>query len=100
TALLLAFDEFARLVVMDRTGGDGKGRCDIPSRSWRAMLLENVTGVVMAHNHPSGTPWPSAADFAATREAAHLLRLLEIELVDHQIFVGNGHFSFRKAGLL
>lgn len=100
TALLLAFDTFARLVAMEQTSGGGEGQCHIPARNWRAMLRTGVTGVLMAHNHPSGAPWPSAVDFAATREAAHLLRLVGIELVDHQIFVGNGHFSFRRGGLL
>lgn len=100
TVLLLAFDEYARLVAMEHAGDEGKGQCHIPARNWRAMLRANATGVLMAHNHPSGAPWPSAADFAATREAAHFLRLLGIALVDHQIFVDNGHFSFRRAGLL
>lgn len=100
TALLLAFDEYSRLVAMERASSEGKGLCHIPARSWRGLLRASVTGALMAHNHPSGAPWPSEADLAATREAAHLLRLLGIALIDHLIFVEGGHFSFRKAGLL
>lgn len=54
----------------------------------------------MAHNHPSGLPWPSEADRHATREAMALLRRLGIELADHLIFADAGHFSFRRAGML
>lgn len=100
TALLLAFDSFGRLCAVERTGGDGTDRCRISARSWRGMLHASVTKAMMVHNHPSGAPWPSEADMIATREAANLLRLLGIELIDHLIFVDNGHFSFRKAGLL
>ena len=52
----------------------------------------------MAHNHPSGAPWPSDADRRCTLEAALFLRTLGIELADHLIFVERGHFSFRAAG--
>ena len=100
TALLLAFDSFGRLLAVERAGSDGTDRCRISARSWRGMLQTGGTGAVMAHNHPSGAPWPSEADLIATREAANLLRLLGIGLIDHLIFVGDGHFSFRKAGLL
>lgn len=100
SARLLAFDDFDRLVAAEEAWGGGNSLCDLSPQHWRKMALANVAGVLMAHNHPSGAPWPSPADFAATREAAHLLRLLGIELIDHLIFVGQGHFSFRRAGLL
>jgi DNA repair protein RadC len=98
--VLLAFDRFDRLVAMEQADGDAKGQCRIPARSWRQLLRKRVASVLMAHNHPSGAPWPSKADIASTREAAAFLRLLGIALTDHLIFVGNGHFSFRKAGLV
>lgn len=56
--------------------------------------------VLLAHNHPSGDPTPSNADRLATQRLAELLRLLEIELVDHLIFARDGVTSFRQLGLL
>lgn len=100
-ALLLAgFDGHERLVRMERADGDGIGRCSIPPRCWRALLGRDVATVLIAHNHPSGAAWPSAADIRCTREAAQFLRLLDIELVDHLIFVDAGHYSFRQARLM
>lgn len=98
--LLAGFDNHQRLVRMEHVAGDGIGRCSIPPRCWRALLGPDVATVLMAHNHPSGAPWPSEADIRCTREAAAFLRLLDIELADHLIFVEAGHYSFRRAGLM
>lgn len=100
-ALLLAgFDVYDRLVVLERADGDGIGRCSIPPRCWRGLLGRGVASVLMAHNHPSGTASPSEADVGCTRETVQFLRLLDIELIDHLIFVDHGHFSFRQAQLM
>lgn len=56
--------------------------------------------VVMAHNHPSGEPWPSRADRDATRRIAVTLRALDVRLHDHVIVSGRQRWSFRDQGLL
>lgn len=56
--------------------------------------------LLIAHNHPSGDPNPSRADFDGTRRLAELLRPLEIALVDHLVFARGGVTSFRQLGLL
>jgi len=100
-ALLLAgFDAFDRLVRLERTGGDHASRCVIPPRCWRSLLGSGVVTVIMAHNHPSGDARPSAADTRTTQDIALFLRTMDIALVDHLIFVAEGHFSFRSAELL
>ena len=100
TLLLAGFDAFDRLVRVERTGGDDASRCIIPPRCWRGLIGSGVVAVIMAHNHPSGDPRPSAADTRTTQETAHFLRTMDIELVDHLIFVADGHFSFRNAEML
>ena len=100
TLLLAGFDAFERLVRLERTDGDGTGSCVIPPRCWRGLLDGRIAAVLMAHNHPSGDAWPSDADIRTTHEAAHFLRTMGIELVDHLIFVAGGHFSFRTAQML
>jgi DNA repair protein RadC len=100
TLLLVAFDAFERLVRLERVDGDSSGRCVIPPRSWRTLLDSGIATVIMAHNHPSDTPWPSDADIGATHDAALFLRTMGIDLVDHLIFIAGGHFSFRTAEML
>lgn len=100
-ALIIAgFDAFDRLRCLEWAEGDRIGRCIVPPRCWSAAIAVQPTHIVMAHNHPSGIARPSEADIATTREAARFLALLGIGLSDHLIFTVDGHFSFRRAGLL
>ena len=48
-------------------------------------LLTNAAGIILAHNHPSGDPSPSAEDLAFTRRMAEAGDLIGIRLVDHLI---------------
>ena len=100
TLLLAAFDAFERLVRLERVDGDSSGRCVIPPRAWRTLIDGGIATVVMAHNHPSDTPWPSDADIGTTHDAALFLRTMGIDLADHLIFIADGHFSFRTAEML
>ena len=74
---------------------------DLPIRAIvaRALALQTV-GLVIAHNHPSGDPSPSAADIAATRRLAMTCGPLDIRLHDYLIFAGGRCTSFRLEGLL
>jgi len=100
TLLLAGFDAFERLVRLECVDGDATGRCVIPTRSWRTLLDGGIATVIMAHNHPSGIALPSDTDIGTTHNAALFLRTLGIDLVDHLIFVADGHFSFRTAEML
>lgn len=57
-------------------------------------------GVVLAHNHPSGSAEPSPQDIALTRQIARLTGAVGVRLLDHLI-VGAGEIvSMRERGLL
>lgn len=60
----------------------------------------NSAGLILAHNHPSGTAMPSDADIAATRTLAHIAHPLGLRLHDHLIFGHRDCCSFRALGLL
>lgn len=66
----------------------------------RGALAFNAVGVLIAHNHPSGNPAPSAQDMAYTRKLEQALALLEVELVDHVVITARGHSSMRGQGFL
>ena len=63
-------------------------------------LACNASRVVLAHNHVSGIALYSAADVAATREVAKLLRQVDIELLDHYIIANDDMVSMRESGVL
>lgn len=65
----------------------------------RALEL-GAMSIVIAHNHPSGDPRPSAQDLDCTRLLARLCEGLDILLIDH-VIVGRGAVvSMRRQGLL
>ena len=71
-----------------------------PREVFAPALMDRAAGIIIAHNHPSGDPTPSADDRAATRSLCDAGRILDIPVYDH-VVVGAGRFvSFAEAGLL
>ncbi len=78
-----------------------------PREVFRGAILAGATALVVAHNHPSGDPAPSAADVQITRVLREAAKVIDIDLLDH-VIIGDpkadplkvGHYSFRAAGLL
>lgn len=71
-----------------------------PRELVRRALLRSATAVILAHNHPSGDPSPSADDIAMTAQVEAALRAVDIALHDHLVIAARGVFSFRSNGLL
>jgi DNA repair protein RadC len=68
----------------------------------RRCIQLNASAVILAHNHPSGDPMPSASDISMTKSINKALAVLEITLHDH-VIIGSSRrnaYSFRTAGLL
>ncbi len=60
-------------------------------------VRRNASGIVLAHNHPSGDPSPSGDDLRTTKDAAAAGRLLGIEVVDHVVFGAGRWVSLRRS---
>lgn len=68
---------------------------------FRPAILENASGLVIVHNHPSGTPDPSPEDAALTREIVKAGQLLDVDVFDH-VIIGRGKpgfISLKERGL-
>lgn len=59
-----------------------------------------ASGVIIAHNHPSGTIEASNEDYVYTQRLQAALNLLDIDLIDHVIVTAQHTLSFREQGLL
>ena len=71
-----------------------------PREVFKAALLANAAAIILAHNHPSGDPSPSADDVQLTRRLVDAGALLGVDVLDH-IIVGDGrYYSFKEAGRL
>ena len=60
----------------------------------------NAVAVVLAHNHPSGSPEPSQADIHLTRRLVELLEQVDIRVLDHIVVAAGACVSFAQRGLL
>lgn len=69
-----------------------------PREVFKPAIPASANAVVLAHNHPSGDPEPSAGDWAVTRRLEQAGKLLGIEVLDHLV-IGDGRFvSLRDLG--
>jgi DNA repair protein RadC len=84
-------------VVEVATGGVDSCAVD-PREVFRAAVLLGASGVVVAHNHPSGDAEPSANDRAMTLRLVAAGRLLEIPVLDHVVIGGSALYSFAEHG--
>jgi len=66
-----------------------------PAEVFREPIKDNATSVILAHNHPSGDPSPSAEDIEVTRELVALGRTLGIQVLDHLIIGKQQYRSMR-----
>lgn len=75
--------------------------CPVYAREIIKRALElGATALIVAHNHPSGDPSPSAADIRTTKELAEAAKVLNIVLHDHIIIGKSGHISLRGRKLI
>ena len=71
-----------------------------PREVFADAIADRAAGIIVAHNHPSGTREPSEADIEITRRLSQVAELVGIELLDHVIVTREGYYSFADEGLL
>jgi len=69
------------------------------------LLMKQVVdriadGIILVHNHPSGTMKPSAQDRDLTRRIKGACELFGVRLLDHVIIGPDAYFSFQDEGIL
>jgi DNA repair protein RadC len=60
----------------------------------KSAIENNASGLVIAHNHPSGQVVPSEQDKSITKKLKEALKTFEISLLDHLIIGDQKYFSF------
>ena len=82
-------------------------RSPVHSREvFRHSIIQGASVIVLAHNHPSGDPTPSAQDISSTRSVVEAGKIVGIEVLDH-VIIGlpspsrpRDYLSFREEGLM
>ena len=71
-----------------------------PKIIFKFALEELATGVIIAHNHPSGNLTPSQKDIDLTKKIKDAGKVLDIQVLDHIIIGGKKYYSFSDEGIL
>ena len=59
-----------------------------------------ATGIILCHNHPSGTLKPSISDITLTKKVKNGGDVLDIKVLDHLIITEKQYYSFADEGIL
>jgi len=110
TAMAFAEREEFRILFLDKRNAliadevQGVGTIDhtpvYPREIVRRALELGSSALILAHNHPSGDPTPSAADIRMTKDIAAIAQPFGITVHDHLIVGRHGHASFRGLKLI
>ncbi len=93
-------DEGRQLIDVTLSSGE-QDNAVLPVRRIIGEALKlGATGLILAHNHPSGDARPSAADIEATRQLSQTAAAVDVRVYDHLIFSGGDWQSLRAPGLL
>lgn len=89
------------------TSGTATGSLVHPREVFRPAIRCGATAIILAHNHPSGDPTPSAADLRVTKKIFEASKAVDLEMHDHVILgepencpSAKGYYSFSDSGLL
>lgn len=88
------------LGVLDASSGGITGTVADPRIILTAAIKANAVGIVLSHNHPSGSVKPSRADEELTVKIREAARYLDMAVLDHIIITSEGYYSFADEGLL
>jgi DNA repair protein RadC len=87
--------------VYELSKGGITGTVADPRLVLSVALKTAATGIILAHNHPSGNIQPSTQDKEITRKIQEASKLLDITLLDHLIVMSDSaYYSFADEGQL
>lgn len=89
-----------RRLLADRRVAEGTAEsCAVDPRDvFAAALASGARAIVLAHNHPSGDPTPSAEDLQLTRLLVAAGRFLNLRILDHVVVGESGFASLAARG--
>jgi DNA repair protein RadC len=71
-----------------------------PREVYAGAVADFATGIIVAHNHPSGDSAPSKQDIATTQQLIAAGQIRGVDLIDHVIVAGREHYSFQASGMM
>lgn len=98
---VLLLNKANRVLARRRISSGTITNCGMDTRSIVMAAVEaNATGIILAHNHPSGNATPSQADIRSTRNLRDAAAIFDIAVLDHLVITSDNCYSFCDEGLI
>jgi DNA repair protein RadC len=98
---LLLMNRANRVIKKKRISEGGvSGTVADPKIIYKMALEELASGLIVAHNHPSGNLQASQSDLDLTKKLKEAGKFLEIQLLDHIIIANQKYLSFADEGMI
>jgi DNA repair protein RadC len=99
--IILLLDRQNRCIGLSKISVGGISACLVdPKIVFATALKARASGLILAHNHPSGNIQPSKPDIDLTSKLKEGGNLLELAVLDHLIVTPQSYFSFANEGLM
>lgn len=98
---VLLMNRANRVIKKKRVSEGGvSGTVADPKIIFKLALEELASGIIVAHNHPSGNLQASQSDIDLTSKLKEAGKFLEIQLLDHIIIANQKYLSFADEGMI
>lgn len=99
--VVLFLDRSLQLIALETLAEGTIGHAPVYSREVVRRALElSASGLILVHNHPSGSEVISQSDIFTTAQIERAAATLDIELIDHLVVAGTEVISFVEHGLI
>jgi DNA repair protein RadC len=99
--ILICVNQQNQIVQHKEISRGGINACLVDIRMVLRIALEwSAKGIILVHNHPSGTDEPSQADIYTTIKLKEAAATMDIQLLDHLIYCKKSWFSFAHNGMM
>lgn len=100
-------EEYVYLVCLNKNNSKGLGVFEVSHGTndksilgmreiFIRVLLADASNMILVHNHPSASIFPSKEDRLVTKRVRDCARLLNVSFLEHIIIGGEQYFSFRE----
>lgn len=98
---VLLLDQSSSCLGISTLASGGVAQCVVDLKLVFAMALKaKASGIIIAHNHPSGNKKPSENDKTLTAQFSIAGRILDIPVLDHLIITNEGYTSMAVENLM
>ena len=93
---ILHLNRANRVIHAERVSKGGVASTSVDIKLIAKSAIDHISsGLILVHNHPSGTMHPSAADDTLTRRIVEICKVIDVPVQDHIIIGPSTYYSYR-----